>query len=248
MALIGSVTAVAPVDSAERDAATAFSAAPWASAAAEARALADRILTRESGSSLLLDGKLQRALGHEIKRALSLVRRSWPPMAEISARQEHRRAALLLGLEASLRDAVLGAWGEERASVPGRTGHAGFDALNARLGLRAVRVFPSLGSIHLTLDERVNVDAALRAYRAIEGVAYAEPDARLGDGPDIEAARVQGTWHFVFRNAWGDCPAGCIESELSFVTVAGAEVRHIEPAEARAMPPFATLLANRGWR
>ena len=50
-----------------------------------------------------------------------------------------------------------------------------------------------------------------------------------------------------FRNAWGDCPAGCIHSELSFYTVAEGEAERTEPAEARAMDPFATLLADRDW-
>jgi hypothetical protein len=247
MVLIGSVTTVTPVASAEADEANALHATPWASAAAEARVLADRILTRES-DDLLLDGKRQRALGYEIKRALSLVRRSYPSMAKIPVREEYRRATLLLGLEGPLREAVVGTWDDERASPPPRTGHAAFDALNERLGLKAVRVFPSFDSVHLHLDKRVNIDAALRAYLAIDGLAYAEPDAQLDDGPDIEAAKVRDTWHVVFRKAWGDCPAGCIFRVLSFFTVADGEVQRIEPAQARAMDPFAALLANRGWR
>ena len=247
MVLIGSVTEVAPADLEEAGDAHALHATPWEAAALEARVLADRILTRES-DALLLDGKRQRALGYEIKRTLSAVRRSYPPMAKISAREDFGRATLLLGLEGALRDAVVGAWDDESVSKPPRTGHAAFDSLNERLGLKAVRVFPSLGGAHLRLDERVNVDAALRAYLAIDGVAYAEPDALLGDGPDIEAAKVQGTWYFVFRNAWGDCPAGCIHSELSFFIVANGEVQRIGRAEARGMDPFATLLADRGWR
>ena len=247
MVLIGSVTAVAPADPVEVDKASALHATPWAAAEAEARVLADRILARES-DALLLDGKRQRALGYEIKRTLSLVRRSHPPMAKISVREEHRPATLLLGLEGALHDAVVGTWGDNSASAPPRTGRAGFDDLNTRLGLRSVQPFPALGAVSLTLDERVNVEAAVRAYRVIDGVTYVEPDAALGDGPDIDAAKVQGTWHVVFRDAWGDCPAGCIHSELSFFTVAEGEVQRIEPAEARVMDPFATLIADRGWR
>lgn len=245
--LIGSVTTVTPAATAEADEASAVRASPWAAAAAEARVLADRILTRES-DDLLLNGKRQRALGYEIKRTLSLVRRSYPPMAKIPVREEYRRATLLLGLDGALRDSVVGTWGGESASAPPQTGHAAFDALNTRLGLKAVRVFPSLGSVALHLDERANIVAALRAYLAIDGVAYAEPDAWLVDGPDIEAAKVRDTWHVVFRKAWGDCPAGCIFKVLSFFTVADGVVERVETAQARAMDPFAALLANRGWR
>lgn len=247
MVLIGSVTAATPADSAELDEALAAHATPWASAAAEARVLADRILTRES-DALLLDGKRQRELGYEIKRALSLVRRAYPPMARIAAREEHGRAVLLLGLEGALRDAVVATWGDGSASAPPHTGHGAFDALNTQLGLSAVRVLPAFDSVHLILDERANIDAALRAYLAIDGVAHAEPDALVGDGPDIEAAKVRGTWHVVFRKAWGDCPAGCIFKVLSFFTVADGEVERVESARARGMDPFAALLADRGWR
>ena len=247
LVLIGSATAGTPAVPAEADGAYAVRASPWASAAAEARILADRILQRES-DDLLLDGRRQRTLGHEIKQALSLIRRTYPAMASITARDAHGTATLLLGLEGALRDAVVGTWDGESASAPPRTGHAAFDALNATLGLWAVQPFPALDSVVLHLDERANIAAAIRAYRAIDGVTYAEPDAILGDGPDIEAVKAEGRWHFVFRRAWGDCPSGCIDEELSFFTVAEGEAERIEPAQAHGMDAFAALLARRLWR
>ncbi len=247
LVLIGlamAVTPAAPLRAGEADAAHA---SPWAAAAAEARILADRILQRES-DDLILDGKRRRALGHEIKQALLLIRREYPAMADVSVRQDDRGAALVLGLEGALRDAVFAAWDGDGGDAPPATGHGAFDALGAGLGLRAVQAYPALDSAVLYLDERANVAAALRAYRAIDGVGYAEPDAMLGDGSDIEAAKADGHWHFVFRRAWGDCPAGCIDEELSFFTVADGEAALIEPARARAMDAFAALVATRGWR
>ena len=247
LVLIGSATAATPAVPAKAGEAIAVHASPWASAAAEARVLADRILQRES-DDLLLDGKSQRALGHEIKQALSLVRRTYPGMAEITVREGHRPGTLILGLEGALRDAVFGAWDDERASAQRRTGHAAFDALTVGLGLWATEPFPALDSVVLYLDERANIAAAIRAYRAIDGVAYAEPDAALGDGSDIEAAKVLGRWHFVFRRAWGDCPSGCIDEELLFFTVADGQAELIELAPARDADAFQALVANRGWR
>lgn len=247
MIVIGSAMAVTPAAPLRAGEADAAHASPWAAAAAEARILADRILQRES-DDLLLDGKRRRALGHEIKQALSLVRREYPAMADVSVRQEYGRATLVLGLEGALRDAAFAAWDGGRAAVPSATGHAAFDALNGKLGLRVVQAYPALDSVVLYLDERANVAAALRAYRAIEGVGYPEPDAMLGDGSDIDAAKADGHWYFVFRLAWGDCPAGCIDEELSFFTVAGGEAALIEPGRARGMDAFAALVATRGWR
>ena len=244
MALIGSVTAVAPADSAESD---YLHPSPWEAADTEAQFLADRILRREGGG-LLLGGERQSALRHEVKQALSLIRRAYPAMADVRVREEYKPGRIILGLEGELRDTVVGTWNDETALAPPLTGHAAFDALNAKLGLRAAEVLRAGGFAFLDVDKRVDVVEAAFAYFTIEGVDYARPEWAVGDGPDIDAAKVQGTWHFVFRNAWGDCPAGCIHSELSFFTVVDGEVQRIEPAEAPAMEPFATLLADRGWR
>jgi hypothetical protein len=44
-------------------------------------------------------------------------------------------------------------------------------------------------------------------YAAAEGVGYAEPSSRAGDGNDITSTVVG---FYDFRLAWGDCPAGCL--------------------------------------
>ena len=247
MVLIGSVTAVAPADSVESNEATFLHPPPWEVADAEAQFLADRILRREGGG-LLLGDERQHVLGHEVKQALSIIRRAYPAMADVLVREEYRPGRIILGLEGELRDTVVGTWNDENALAPPPTGHAAFDALNAKLGLRAAETLRFGGYAFLDVDERVDVMEAVLAYFMIDGVDYARPEWAAGDSPDIDATKVRDTWHFVFRNAWGDCPAGCIHSELSFFTVADGEARRIEPAEARAMDPFATLLADRGWR
>ena len=139
-------------------------------------------------------------------------------------------------------------WGDESTSAPPGTGYEFFDTLNRGFGLQAVQPFPALDLVVLYLNERANMAAAMWAYLAIDGVAYAEPDTALGDGSDIEAGKADGRWHVVFRRAWGDCPSGCIEQELSFFTVADREARRIEPVRARGTGAFAALVANRGWR
>ena len=247
MVLIGSVTAVAPADPVESNEATLLHPSPWEAADAEAQFLADRILRREGGG-LFLGDERRYALGHEVKQTLSLIRHAYPAMAEVHVREEYRPGRIILGLEGELRDIVIDTWNDENAFAPPPTGHAAFDALNARLGLRAAVTLRHGGFAFLDVDERVDVMEAAFAYFRIEGVDYARPEWAVGGSPDIDAAKVRGTWHVVFRDAWGDCPAGCIHSELSFFTAADGEVERIEPAQARAMDPFATLLADRGWR
>ena len=216
-----------PSASAEAGAAPAAHASPAAPAAPEGRVLASRIMQRES-DDLLLDAGRHGELSREIARVLTLIRQSHPAMGEISARDDSP-PTFLLGLDGALRDSVARRWGEGGRAAPPRTGHTAFDALNERLGLEAVRVWPALGSVALHLGARTNVDAAIGAYEAIDGVDYAEPDAVLGDGSDVHAAQSDGAWHVLFRRAWGDCPAGCLYEELSYFTVQGDRVEQVEP-------------------
>ncbi len=230
-----------PEASAEAEVRIFARADPWQpSASTEAAVLADRILRRES-DDLLLDASRRRELGREIGRVLARIRDAYPAMAEISAREDHKLGTLLLGLEPKLLEAVSGLLDDERGSVPLRTARAEFDALNAKLGLWAVRPFFSTGVVAMYFDEPLNIDAARRAYQAMECVSYAEPDVLLGDGSDIEATKSRGTWHVIFRRAWGDCPSGCMYEERSFFTVDDDGVERIEPSRAKDMAGFDTV-------
>ena len=214
----------------------------------EAAILADRILRRRS-DDLLFDVKQRGELIAEIEQILSQIRDAYPAMMEVGVRGTHQPRTLLIGLKPDLFEAVAGPTnGQEGSAVP-RTGHVGFDTLNASLGLQAVELFPLLpsGPVIFHFGEHLNIDAAIRAYTAIEGVEYAEPNAFLGDGSDIDAYKSRGTWYVVVRKAWGDCPSGCLYQELFFFTVEGGEVDQIEGTQAMNMAAFAELVAARGW-
>lgn len=73
------------------------------------------------------------------------------------------------------------------------------------------------------------------------------PNGLVGDGPDIDAVKSQGTWYVAVRRAWGDCPAGCIFQEIFFFTVTGSDVERIARAQAMDMIRFVDLLKNTGW-
>ena len=210
-------------------------------ATGEARVLAERILRRES-DRLLFDERRLGALARELDGVLALVRERDPALATIRARRRQDPATLLLGVEPGLLQAIAGRGDDGRL-----TGDRAFDALNGRLGVRRMRLYPALRIVVLQTGAGIDIDAARRAYAAIDGVAFAEPDARPGDGSDIEAARSAGLWHVVFRRAWGDCPSGCTNAELFCFAVNRTEIRRVEPRLARGMEGFAVLLARRGW-
>ena len=213
----------------------------------EAVLLADRILARES-DELLLDEKRRRELAREIEGVLKRLRYAYPEVEKISARAAHQPGVLLLGVKPGLFRAVDGLLEDKNEPAALRTGNAAFDALNAKLGVKAVRPYRHTGVLVMRLSARANIGAAQRAYRKIAGVEYAEPDAYLGDGSDIEAAKTGGVWHIVVRKAWGDCPAGCIYKKLFFFTVKEGQVERVEPARAVDTLAFRKLLWIRRWR
>ena len=213
----------------------------------EAALLAHRILAREI-DDLLFDAKRRRELAREIEGVLKRLRDAYPEVAEISARAAHLPGVLLLGVKPDLMDTVSRLLRGKSGPVKLRTGDAAFDALNAKLGLRAVRLFRRTGVLLMRLSERANVQAARRAYLKIAGVEYAEADGHLGDGSDIEASKTESVWHIVVRKAWGDCPSGCIYKKMFFFIVRDEKNERIEPARARDMPEFRKILETRKWR
>ena len=213
----------------------------------EAVLLAHRILARES-KELLLDKKRRSELAREIEGVLKRLRYAHPEIEKISARAAHLPGVLLLSVKPRLFRDVSRSLTHLKDPVDLRTGNRAFDTLNAQLGLRAVRPYRHISVLVMHLSERVNVEAARRVYLKIAGVEYAEPDAHLGDGSDIEALKTGGVWHVVVRKAWGDCPASCIYKKLFFFTVKNGNVERIEPARAMESPDFKKILETRNWR
>lgn len=217
-------------------------------ASTEADILARRILQERS---LELDPRKARALAHEIERVLSRIREAHPVVKDVTVRERFDPWSLILGLEPDLYGKVSRAaslLGVEGGPVPLHTGHEPFDTLNMESGLAAMALLPFMSGAVFHFNRPIHPFLSPLQYSSVEGVEHAEPDSRLGDGPDVEVSRSQGAWYAVFRGAWGDCPSGCIESELFFFIVEGGEVERIEPVQAMDMPMFAELAGAWGGR
>ena len=87
-----------------------------------------------------------------------------------------------------------------------------------------------------------NLHAVRAVYAAMDGVRHASFDESSGDGPDIVAASIGGTWYVAMRDAWGDCPSGCTHSETFFFIVKGEWPEQVERKEARNMSQFRTII------
>ena len=210
----------------------------------EADILAHRLLQEED--VLSVDAIERDELGGEIGRVLAQIRTAYPEVAAITAQERHVFGVLLLGLESELFGIVSALLEGQSEAVALRTGYVAFDSLNERLVLSAViRMFPILGIVTFYFDEYLNVDAAAQVYSTVEGVEFAEPDSYVGDGSDVAVKKSAGRWYVVFRRAWGDCPAGCINEEFDFFIVDGAGVERVAPAQAPSITEFRDLVM--GW-
>lgn len=210
----------------------------------DAAIIATSILSRES-EELLFDSEGFAALTSELEHILGLIRDAYPATASIHARDIYMPGQIIVNLETPLKEAIENVIAVQPDGAGLVTGQAAFDAINAQLGgVRALRLshyFQSTGSLVLCLDQRVNVVPASLVYRELDGIRYAEPNWAGGDGPDIGALRDGDTWYVVFRDAWGDCPAGCTGEELMYFTVTGNAIVPLEVTQAAADPNFASL-------
>ena len=204
----------------------------------DASALAMRIL--QFGDSGLLAGGLHLdRLECEIENALRLIRDRYPATAAIAARPPV--STILLSIDGGLRDIIAEAWAESETGAVIPVGHAAFDDLNARLGLEKAEFWSASGTVILHFAELANPRAAAAEYSAIAGVVDAELDRLLTDGPDMALSTTDGVWHVVMRNAWGDCPSGCIHDEWHFFTVRNEHAERTEEEVALDMPEFRNL-------
>ena len=213
----------------------------------EADILADRLLQRQN-DRLRVDAAQRRELAAEILAVLSRIRFAYPAVADITARPTYAIGELMLALGPQLFENVYSLLEDGGDRIVLRTGQADFDSLNARLGLSVVvQIFQFSRTVIFYFNEYLNVSAAARAYAAIEGVQYAEPNGYVGDGSDIDAVKSDGRWYVVARRAWGDCPAGCINEVFDFFIVDGDSVERVERSQAMVRAEFRDLLRNRGW-
>ena len=210
--------------------------------------LADRILERET-EDLYFDIPQRKQLASEIERVLSLIRAAYLPMNEIHAEEDIIPRMLVVYLERDFYEIVKKMIQDKQGPFRFVTGYAEFDALNAKLGVQKVLLGnPISMNLILYFDKPLNLKVAREAYSMMEGVDRTSVDYPPAISIDIKAFKQGETWYVIFRNAWGDCPAGCIHEELFCFTVTGTDVETIPTAQAQTMPPFQELDAtHRSW-
>lgn len=141
---------------------------------------------------------------------------------------------------------LLGADATTLSAMQGGT-YADWDCPNDWYGLNDTEFHSSF--VLLEFPGTFDIEGLATEYAALPGVQYAEPDYLIGDGPSFCVTRDASTWHYVFDDASGDCPAGCIDHVYRyFVSEADGTVTYMgswsNSAPASTRPSWVTQYAS----
>jgi hypothetical protein len=103
-----------------------------------------------------------------------------------------------------------------------------WDELNEQYGVSEVIIRNvELGLAKLVFEDQVNPYFLGDLYETLPGVIYSEPNGLIGDWSNIYPWLVEGQLAFLVREAWGDCPAGCIYSHFWYFKSTSSGIRFI---------------------
>lgn len=92
-----------------------------------------------------------------------------------------------------------------------------WDSLNDLYNLDTFSI--SYGYVSMQFEGVQNPVALFDIYKYLPGLWHISTGGRVGDAPVLLMSKEGESIKYFFREAWGDCPAGCIYSRFSYFTV-----------------------------
>lgn len=108
-------------------------------------------------------------------------------------------------------------------------------------------------SIVLTFRGRLHPERLAEEYAALDHIRYAEPNGIFGDRSNVYPWQSTGVRTYLFREAWGDCMAGCIHNRFWYFRVIVGDVEYVgswdgqDPEPAWWKEAKAAYFTYRGW-
>jgi hypothetical protein len=157
---------------------------------------------------------------------LASIRQDFPEVASISAMPSWHMSSFILSLD------------EEAQALYAADDYHEWDCPNELYVLTAIEDF---GLDYLLLrfgEKRYGIPLLMEEYLALEHVTYTEPNGFGGDGPDV-CLSIDGDTHvYIFDDASGDCPAGCIDHLYrGFSVDASGQITPLGEEQNPASPP-----------
>jgi len=79
----------------------------------------------------------------------------------------------------------------------------------------------------LSFVPRLDPRGLTDAYAGLPGLRWVQPNVPIGDWSCIYGGRHGTTATYLFRNAWGDCPSGCLTSEFWYFRADGDSIEYV---------------------
>ena len=157
------------------------------------------------------------ALAKELDRELITIREQWSNRIDavnIRFGPPHEVAAIVVGFTDD-------GW---QMFKEGEYHH--WDALNEQFDLDTMILWgggaaESFKNVELHFNGMPNANLIVDYYAGIPEVKYVAVNGYCCDWPLLLVHQGEAQRHYFFRNAWGDCPSGCIEEEYFYISVAG---------------------------
>lgn len=146
-------------------------------------------------------------LSQKISTDLNCIRETFGeeiPAVEIEFRFPATPGELLVGLT------------EEAIQKIRNGSFAEFNSLNAEYDavIDTSKTSWQRGFLKLRFSNDLNPYRLDDLYSNLDGIIYAEPNGLEGDGPCVYPWLKSDKITYLFRQAWGDCPAGCAHSDF----------------------------------
>ena len=97
--------------------------------------------------------------------------------------------------------------------------------------------FIKYGWVTLRFEDLINPFKIAPYYSVLQGITYVEPIEIPGDHPNYYPWYIDDEIVYLFREAWGDCPAGCIYSHFWYVKKIDDEFEIVGDFEADYQTP-----------
>lgn len=105
------------------------------------------------------------------------------------------------------------------------------EALNRRYRATEVDTSSSLwrnyGAARIEFSGRKHPGVLAGGYGALDDVMWVEPNWLVGDWSCVYPWQIDGGMSYLFRYAWGDCPAGCIHSIFWYFRVIDGNIEYV---------------------
>lgn len=88
-----------------------------------------------------------------------------------------------------------------------------WDKFNSKYKLIEIKLLEFIETAVLYFEGRLHPRRLKEIYQNLPGVIYIELNGLIGDSPNIYPKLEVNEITYLFRDAWGDCPSGCIYSE-----------------------------------